>query len=76
MGSDLASIMPAIHVHQPSTTCYELQHPKVIDEYLKEETRLGHVIGPFNAGGEGPRNRKCHPQTHKTMNLTSHQCHH
>ena len=49
MGSDLASIMPAIHVHQPSTTCFELQHPKVIDEYLKEETRLGHVIGPFDA---------------------------
>ena len=51
MGSDLASIMPAIHVHQPSTTCFELQHPKVIDEYLKEETRLGHVIGSFDVKG-------------------------
>ena len=26
-----------------------LQHPEVIDEYLKEETRLGRVIGPLDA---------------------------
>ena len=25
------------------------QHPKVIDEYLEEETRLGRVIGPLDA---------------------------
>ena len=24
------------------------QHPKVIDEYLEEETRLGRVIGPLD----------------------------
>ena len=26
-----------------------LQHPEVIDEYLREEIRLGRVIGPLDA---------------------------